>query len=68
MRINDFESVAVIDTRDKELTSLVRRVSLSNLLVRTTERRSLTLPAERCPFRLQILELLRGARKVVEQI
>jgi len=34
MSINEFESVAVIDTGDKKVTSMVRRIWLRNLLVR----------------------------------
>ena len=68
MSINEFESVAVIDTRDEKLTSMVRRVSLRNLLIRpTVATRSLTLPPERRTTRRQFLELLKGARKL-EQI
>jgi|KBSMisStaDraftv2_1062788.scaffolds.fasta_scaffold2923519_1 hypothetical protein len=45
MSINEFESVAVIDTRDKKLTSMVRRIWLRDLLVRPVAApRSTTLP------------------------
>ena len=60
MSINEFESVAVIDTRDKKLTSMVRRIWLRNLLVRpdaATRRPTLPLrfPHQKIPAGLSRL-------------
>jgi hypothetical protein len=69
MSFNEFESVAVIDTADGKRTSMVRRVSLRNRLIRpTVATGSPMLPPERRTSRRQFLELLKGTRNFVKHI